>query len=517
MLGYTRKFMDETYDQIIDFAELRDFQDRPFRQLSSGIKSRLAFSIASLVQPDILILDEVLSVGDSAFRKKSEEKMREIIAGGAATILVSHFIQQVRELCTKVLWLDHGRQVAYSEDVQGICDIYQKFLNKEIRIEDVLCENGVQEPTYEEGKKVWKSDRDLSSAYALPVRNERWTFPLNLGVFLLNLILFPIVITTILYVFHISITAVNFALALVAALAALYVTLGRSWVKTAITALTGMLITATAIVLCMHVYDWSYDGNTYHKCITGLLRYGWDPLYETFYEYGKAAFSFLDGVTQTWYDAYPKGSEIWGACVYVICSDIESGKAFNLVSTLDSFFVCFGLLGHTGKVKPWQAALCAFFCIVTPVSLSQCFTYYNDGFMWQMITVYLAALLYLTFYEQGPYRGLCAYLVFLSISVGLNIKFSALIFFGILGITFFAFWSITRLLSVGNTLESGHFIGKRFVLLAFSALFGTLVTGSTSYVINMMRHKNPVYTMIGEGATEFITSQSPISQKRCRT
>ena len=83
MIGYTRKFMDETYGSIIDFAELGDFQDRPFKQLSSGMKSRLAFSIASRVQPDILILDEVLSVGDGAFRKKSELKMREIIQGGA--------------------------------------------------------------------------------------------------------------------------------------------------------------------------------------------------------------------------------------------------------------------------------------------------------------------------------------------------------------------------------------------------------------------------------------------------
>lgn len=128
MLGYTRKFMDETYDQIIEFAELRDFQDRPFRQLSSGMKSRLAFSIASLVQPDILILDEVLSVGDGAFRAKSEAKMREIIAGGAATILVSHAVSQVRALCTKVLWLDHGKQVELTEDVEGVCDRYEAFL-----------------------------------------------------------------------------------------------------------------------------------------------------------------------------------------------------------------------------------------------------------------------------------------------------------------------------------------------------------------------------------------------------
>ena len=129
MLGYTRKFMDETYDQIIDFAELRDFQDRPFKQLSSGMKSRLAFSIASLVKPDILILDEVLSVGDGAFRKKSEAKMREIIQSGATTILVSHSIGQVRELCNKVLWLHKGKQIAFGSNVQEICDQYQAFLD----------------------------------------------------------------------------------------------------------------------------------------------------------------------------------------------------------------------------------------------------------------------------------------------------------------------------------------------------------------------------------------------------
>lgn len=130
MLGYTRKFMDETYDQIIDFAELRDFQDRAFRQLSSGMKSRLAFSIASLVEPDILILDEVLSVGDGAFRQKSEKKMNEIISGGATTILVSHSLEQVRALCNKVLWLHKGEQVEFGDDVQGICDRYDIFLGK---------------------------------------------------------------------------------------------------------------------------------------------------------------------------------------------------------------------------------------------------------------------------------------------------------------------------------------------------------------------------------------------------
>ncbi|MCI8406538.1 MAG: ABC transporter ATP-binding protein [Oscillospiraceae bacterium] len=132
MLGYTRAYMNEVYGQIIDFAELEEFQDRPFKQLSSGMKSRLAFSIASLVNPDILILDEVLSVGDGAFRRKSEEKMRSIIEGGATTILVSHSLEQVRKMCNKVLWLDHGQQMAFGETA-GITADYEAFLSRKPR------------------------------------------------------------------------------------------------------------------------------------------------------------------------------------------------------------------------------------------------------------------------------------------------------------------------------------------------------------------------------------------------
>lgn len=128
MLGYTKQFLDARYDEIIAFAELEEFQDYMFMQLSSGMKSRLAFSVACLVDPDILILDEVLSVGDGAFRKKSGDKMMEILSGGTTGVLVSHSIGQVRELCNKVLWLDHGNQIAFSDDVQLYCDAYEEFL-----------------------------------------------------------------------------------------------------------------------------------------------------------------------------------------------------------------------------------------------------------------------------------------------------------------------------------------------------------------------------------------------------
>ena len=128
MLGYTRQFMDEKYKEIIAFSELENFQDRPFKQLSSGMKSRLAFSIACLVHPDILILDEVLSVGDGAFRKKSGDKMQEILKSGVTGILVSHSLKQIREMCNKILWLDHGQQIVFSDNVEQCCDAYEEYL-----------------------------------------------------------------------------------------------------------------------------------------------------------------------------------------------------------------------------------------------------------------------------------------------------------------------------------------------------------------------------------------------------
>ena len=136
MLGYTEEFMDEAYDKILDFSELRQFEERPFKQLSTGMQSRLAFSIASMVQPEILILDEVLSVGDGAFQEKSAAKMKEIIGNGAATILVSHSLNQIRELCNQVLWLDHGRQIAFGAS-EGLCDQYEAFLEGTLSLEEV--------------------------------------------------------------------------------------------------------------------------------------------------------------------------------------------------------------------------------------------------------------------------------------------------------------------------------------------------------------------------------------------
>lgn len=127
LLGYTKKFIDEKYDEIIAFAELQDFQDYMFKQLSSGMKSRLAFSIACLVEPDIIILDEVLSVGDEGFKDKSAHRIKQILANGVTGVLVSHSVQQVRDLCNKCLWLDHGKQIAFGSSFL-VCNSYSAYL-----------------------------------------------------------------------------------------------------------------------------------------------------------------------------------------------------------------------------------------------------------------------------------------------------------------------------------------------------------------------------------------------------
>lgn len=177
MLGYTRAFMDEMYDKIIEFAELKDFQEHAFKQLSSGMKSRLAFSIACLVNPDILILDEVLSVGDGAFRKKSEAKMKEILSGGVTGILVSHSIAQVRSMCNKILWLDHGKQIAFTDEVELYCDAYEEFLQTkklpQNRAEvETLAENFNKRQQNEREKKQAKEIAKLQSVIEMGEKEE---------------------------------------------------------------------------------------------------------------------------------------------------------------------------------------------------------------------------------------------------------------------------------------------------------------------------------------------------------
>ncbi len=127
-MGFSRKFIDEKFDEIVEFSELGEFIDAPLKSYSSGMKSRLGFSIATAVKPDILILDEVLSVGDAAFREKSEQRVLDMMADGVTVLFVSHSADTVKRICNKAIILSKGQLVAEGE-VNEICDIYTEMVN----------------------------------------------------------------------------------------------------------------------------------------------------------------------------------------------------------------------------------------------------------------------------------------------------------------------------------------------------------------------------------------------------
>lgn len=127
ILGHSKKFMEEHFDKIVEFAEIDKFLDSPVKNFSSGMKARLGFAIATMINPDILICDEVLAVGDAKFRQKCEKRMKEMLSGGTTLIFVSHNINQVKELCDHAAWIEKGHLIQAGE-VNEVCDAYTKSL-----------------------------------------------------------------------------------------------------------------------------------------------------------------------------------------------------------------------------------------------------------------------------------------------------------------------------------------------------------------------------------------------------
>lgn len=125
ILGYSKKFLDEKFNEIVEFSELKDFLDVPVKNFSSGMTAKLAFSIATIVNPEILIVDEILSVGDIKFQEKSKNKMMEMIKGGTTVLYVSHSLESIQDLCTKVIWLKHG-QIVKIGNPKETCEEYYK-------------------------------------------------------------------------------------------------------------------------------------------------------------------------------------------------------------------------------------------------------------------------------------------------------------------------------------------------------------------------------------------------------
>jgi len=130
MLGLTKEFLEEKYEEIVEFSEIRKFIDVPLKNYSSGMRARLGFSIATTIKPEILILDEVLSVGDAKFKKKSEDKIISLFNEGITVLFVSHSIEQVKKICNKTIWLEKGETVMMG-DAKEVCEAYEEICKSE--------------------------------------------------------------------------------------------------------------------------------------------------------------------------------------------------------------------------------------------------------------------------------------------------------------------------------------------------------------------------------------------------
>ena len=129
LLGYSKKFMESKFDEIVEFAELRDFLEVPVKNYSSGMRARLGFAVATTVRPQLLVVDEVLAVGDYAFQQKCEARMKDMLAKGTTLLYVSHSANSVKNLCQKALWIDKGKEVMHG-DVQTVCSAYMASMQK---------------------------------------------------------------------------------------------------------------------------------------------------------------------------------------------------------------------------------------------------------------------------------------------------------------------------------------------------------------------------------------------------
>lgn len=354
---------------------------------------------------------------------------------------------------------------------------------------------------------VFRITMEKSKALRRMFMEKRNDGCLQLGTFLIGLIFFSIVITTTLYFFTITVTPVNLAVAICCSSFVCFVS-SRNIKKTVLITIVGILILVGTIVVCEHTFDFSWDGNTYHKTMTAFMKNGWNPLKVTFYDYAASNIPSCSVLSQTWLDAYPKGAEIFAACIYTITGNIEGGKCFNILSCIAVCFVSCGFLGETTSLKRGQKIICSILFGLNPVVFSQFFTYYIDGLLWQFFLLCIFCLMYLTLCENGRLITYCYYILFISIVVGLNLKFSSLIYFGVPCMVFFVYWVIKKRKELKKT-DVKRRIMSRFYILALSAITGTCYAGATSYIINLLRHKNPVYTMMGEGSTDLITVQLP--------
>lgn len=326
-----------------------------------------------------------------------------------------------------------------------------------------------------------------------------------LGIFLLNCLWLPVIIASIFFIVGGVITPAVALIALVVAIIINIALYKEHKKEIIILCLIGICIVVISILVCGYSFDWGYDSNTYHKSVAGLLADGWNPLKMTFYEFA-SKYNFLQDITEPWYDSYPKATEIFQAVIYSLTNNIEMGKAYNIISIFSAFFICYSYIDEIKYLKKIDSIFLSIICAMNPVILIQSLTAYNDGFLWELVLLFGVALVYITLENTGKYKDLSFYIIFATVSLGLNVKYSGLLFFGMLGISIFLY-EIYKVLS--GKMQTDN-LRQHFWVLLGAVLSGLLIIGSNSYIINIFRHGNPLYVMVGKGAIDIITPQTPI-------
>lgn len=332
------------------------------------------------------------------------------------------------------------------------------------------------------------------------------------GVFMIGVCFSAIFLTSIMFIAGIPITLFHLPLACLLSIVICFFLSNNSWKRTFRAVCIGLIIIFACGIINNYYPDISWDGNTYHKMMTGFMRYGWNPIYQTVSDFEDQYFPMVT-YRPIWLDAYPKGSEIIAACFYRFTGNVEIGKVFNLISIVSSICICTSLLLEAIRIKKWQALVCSAIFTIHPVSVSQAFSYYNDGFLWQMALICISCCLYLLFFEKGMLHRISMYLVFASICIGFNIKFSSLIIFAFPCAGLFFLWA-SLLLHHRHTKHEYRKVIQGLLFYALSIIFALIICGSTSYVINTIRYHNPLYSIIGEGSNEIIFSQAPAELKQ---
>ena len=315
-------------------------------------------------------------------------------------------------------------------------------------------------------------------------------------------------ISTILLVLGISVSKLNFFLSIVLVwltiknLLKIQITL-ETWIA------SGLILTIS-ILYAANIIDGSWDGNTYHKTITGVLALGWNPLYCKFDDFANATGLFSTILWERWYDAYPIASEIVAATLYSITGNIEAGKAFTIISCVSGVLICASYVREVFHIEKWWIRfLIVALLFFNPISIAQIQTFYNDALLWSICFIVFFSLIKLTLSKNNTNNLESWTIIFCCITLGVNIKFSGTIFNFIICATFFIWWMI-KCFHGDDNFQLVR-IKKIIYFFIFTCIASVLILGCTSYAKNVIVHGNPLYPAVGHNKVELVNEQVPNS------